>query len=64
MLLDVASANLPDHRNIAIFSYRARRPIIVNQPLTLKGTWTSSGGRAWAQNEIGEVCMTAEITLQ
>ncbi|KAF8322672.1 hypothetical protein DL93DRAFT_2071578, partial [Clavulina sp. PMI_390] len=67
MLLDIASANLPASKTVATFRYRARYPVIVNRWLTFAGNWGDQGGdntngEAWATDEDGRVCMSAEIT--
>ncbi|KAJ6561075.1 hypothetical protein DFH09DRAFT_502476 [Mycena vulgaris] len=63
MLLEVAMLQKPTAR-IASFEYRARNPVIVNQPMTIAGVWEDEHkATLWSMNNEGVVGMTGSIQL-
>ncbi|KAJ7109421.1 hypothetical protein C8R44DRAFT_635387 [Mycena epipterygia] len=64
MLLETVKFHKPTAQ-IAHFEYRARNPVIVNQPMTINGVWVDEHtATVWCVNEEGVVGMTGTIKLQ
>jgi len=63
LLLETTMLQKPEAK-FAHFEYRARNPIIVNQPMTIAGVWNDEySAFLWAVNDKGTVGMTGEIQL-
>jgi hydroxyacyl-ACP dehydratase HTD2-like protein with hotdog domain len=64
MLLETVAFNNPG-RAIKSFEYRARNPIIVNQPSTINGVWKDATTAAlWCVDGNGVVGMTGLVELE
>lgn len=64
MLLEVTKFNKPT-AEFAYFEYRARNPVIVDEPMTINGVWVDEHtASVWCANEAGVVGMTGTIKLQ
>lgn len=64
MLLDVTSLHKPAAR-FKTFTYRALNPLVVNEPIVVKGIWRKDHSvDVWAESAVdGTVGMTGMITL-
>ncbi|KAJ7449856.1 hypothetical protein FB451DRAFT_1343006 [Mycena latifolia] len=63
MLLETMKFHKP-MAQVAHFEYRARNPVIVNQPMTINGVWADEHtATVWCVNEEGVVGMTGTIKL-
>ncbi|KAJ6474692.1 hypothetical protein C8R47DRAFT_1179251 [Mycena vitilis] len=63
MLLETTMLQRPK-AHFARFEYRARNPIIVNQPVTIAGVWTDRHHASlWCVNNQGVVGMTGSVQL-
>ncbi|KAJ6581006.1 hypothetical protein B0H19DRAFT_1017554 [Mycena capillaripes] len=63
MLLETTMLQKPEAK-FAHFEYRARNPMIVNQPMTIAGVWNDKHNvTLWCVNKEGVVGMTGSIQL-
>lgn len=50
-------------RPIATVDYRAVRPLFVDRPVALCGVPDGAAARLWAEDDVGRVAMTADVTF-
>ncbi|KAJ7046825.1 hypothetical protein C8F04DRAFT_211125 [Mycena alexandri] len=64
MLLEVTKFHKPTAQ-LTYFEYRARNPVIVDEPMTINGAWVDEHtATVWCVNEAGVVGMTGTIKLR
>ncbi|KAJ3161941.1 hypothetical protein HDU88_007173 [Geranomyces variabilis] len=65
LLMDLLERQLPEDKQITLFNYRALSPLMVNEPITLRGKETEPNQfELWALNKEGGLAMKGTATVE